>query len=106
MSELAPPENTGVYLQPIVQGTGCHCEFNLYYNPAEPAEVDVVRRLVSLGGEEMARRGGFFSRPYLAWRDIAYRPAEGTMNMQRKVKKIFDPNGVLNPGKLCFGIKE
>jgi len=106
MAELAPPENTGVYLQPIVQGTSCHCEFNLYYNPAEPAEVDVVRRLVSLGGEEMARRGGFFSRPYLAWRDIAYRPAEGTMNMQRKVKKIFDPNGILNPGKLCFGIKE
>jgi FAD/FMN-containing dehydrogenase len=105
MAELVPPENTGVYLQPIVQGTGCHCEFNLYYDPAEPAEVDVVRRLVRLGGEEMARRGGFFSRPYGVWRDIAYRRAEGTRNMQRKVKGIFDPNGILNPGKLCFEVK-
>jgi len=107
MSELAqrqgyPAEDIGVYIQPIVQGTSCHCEFNFNYDPAKPAELDAVKRLVSLGGEEMAERGGFFSRPYGAWRDTAYRRAEGTLTMQKKVKQIFDPNKILNPGKLCF----
>ena len=97
-----PVEDMGVYIQPIVQGTSCHCEFDLYYDPIKPAEVEAAKRLVSLGSEEMAERGGFFSRPYGPWKDVAYRRAPGTLTMQKKVKKIFDPNEILNPGKLCF----
>jgi FAD/FMN-containing dehydrogenase len=107
MSDLAQKhrhtvKDTGVYLQPIVQGTSCHCEFNLYYDPTKPAELDETRRLVSQGAGELAKMGGFFSRPYEAWKDTAYRHAAGTAIMQKKVKKIFDPNEILNPGKLCF----
>jgi len=107
MSDLAqrhtyPAEDIGVYIQPIVQGTSCHCEFNLYHDPTKPAELDATRRLVSTGSEEMAQMGGFFSRPYGAWKDTAYRRAAGTVAMQRKIKEIFDPNKILNPGKLCF----
>ena len=101
-----PLEDMGVYIQPIVQGTSCHCEFNLYYDPAKPAEVEAARRLVSTGSEDMAEMGGFFSRPYGAWKDTAYRRAAGTLAMQRKVKKIFDPNEILNPGKLCLSAPE
>jgi len=105
MSDLAqqykyPAENIGVYIQPIVQGTSCHCEFNLYYDPAqEPA---TAKQLIGAAGGKFAGMGGFFSRPYPAWKDTAYRNAEGTIAMQRKIKEIFDPNGILNPGKLCF----
>ncbi len=97
-----PIEDTGVYIQPIVQGTSCHCEFDVYYDPTKLAEVDKTKRLIRESAGEMARIGGFFSRPYGAWADIAYGRAKGTATMQRKVKKIFDPNEILNPGKLCF----
>jgi len=105
MSDLAqrqnyPVENIGVYIQPIVQGTSCHCEFNFYYDPSQESEA--VKQLISAAGEEIAGMGGFFSRPYPTWKDTTYRNAEGTLAMQRKIKDIFDPNSILNPGKLCF----
>ena len=35
MAEKAgyPASDMGIYIQPVVQGTGCHCEFNLFYDP-------------------------------------------------------------------------
>ena len=41
MNDLAdeagyPASDMGIYLQPIVQGVNCHCEFNLFYDPNNP----------------------------------------------------------------------
>src|SRR4030042_4338053 len=44
-----PSEDIGVYIQPVVQGTSCHCEFDVYYDPANPTEGDRTRRLVPEG---------------------------------------------------------
>jgi len=57
---------------------------------------------VSEGAYDLANMGAFFSRPYGPWAKIAYSRAAETNILQRKVKKIFDPNNVLNPGRLCF----
>lgn len=97
-----PLDNIGVYIQPIVQGTSCHCEFDLYYSPAFDSAAEATKGFVGLAGEKIAAMDGFFSRPYSAWQDIAYRNAKGTAAMQRKIKAIFDPNAVLNPGKLGY----
>lgn len=107
MTELAQKhdfatETLGVYIQPIVQGTSCHCEFNLYCDQDNVDEANKISQLTGTAGEAIAEMGGFFSRPYGVWKDIAYKNAAGTANMQRKIKEIFDPNKVLNPGKLCF----
>ena len=107
MSELAqksgfPAQDVGVYIQPVVQGTSCHCEFNLYYDPSDKAQVDLARKLSAEAVSVLEERGAFFSRPYGQWAEAAYRRAQDTAEMQKKVKGIFDPNGILNPGKLCF----
>jgi len=111
MNELAcaqgfPSEDVGVYIQAMVQGTSCHCEFTLYFDPDSPAEMERAERVAGESADEMEKNGGFFSRPYGAWADIAYRRAAGTVEVQRKIKSIFDPNGILNPGKLCFKMSE
>ena len=107
MSDLAreqrfPAGNIGAYIQPVAQGTSCHCEFNLYYDPANQAEADLTRRFEAEAVDRLEERGAFFSRPYGRWADVAYRRARDTAGMQKKVKGVFDPNGILNPGKLCF----
>jgi hypothetical protein len=53
-----PAPDIGVYIQPVHQGVGCHCEFILPFNRKNRAET--------------------------------------------LIKEIFDPNNVMNPGKLCF----
>lgn len=93
------PSDMGIYIQPIVQGTSCHLEFDVFY---DPDEADKIKRLVTEGSEDMANMGAFFSRPYGEWAKIAYSRAMETTIVQRKMKKIFDPNNILNPGKLCF----
>ncbi len=97
-----PVSNIGAYIQPVVQGTSCHCEFNLYYDPANQAESGLTGKLATEAVSLLEEKGAFFSRPYSGWADLAYRRASDTAEMQKKVKDIFDPNWILNPGKLCF----
>jgi FAD/FMN-containing dehydrogenase len=96
-------EKIGVYVQPTVQGTNCHVEFTFSYAPQAPQDEEKVRRLVEEGSEALADRGAFFSRPYGSWARLAYAREDAQVLIgQRKLKNIFDPNGILNPGKLCF----
>jgi hypothetical protein len=96
------PADVGVYLQMMVQGTSCHCEFDFYYPPEDDAAVDRARAVMASSSADAAGAGAFFSRPYGPWAKLAYAEAPGTRILQRKLKAIFDPNEILNPGRLCF----
>ncbi len=92
----------GIYIQPLQQGVSCHCEFNLPYDPTDQREVTKVQELFTKASEELLKQGAFFSRPYGIWADMAYNRDAETTILLRKVKGMFDPNNVLNSGKLCF----
>jgi FAD/FMN-containing dehydrogenase len=107
MYELAnefgfPTSDLGIYLQPIVQGANCHCEFNLFFDYKNPNELKRVKNLATKATSSLMATGAFFSRPYdriarmIVNRDAAYVAA------LTRVKEILDPNHVMNPGKLCF----
>ncbi len=96
-------KNLGIYIQPINQGTSYHCEFNIYYNPNNKEEtLDVKEKFLRISIDLM-NSGAFFNRPYGLWaKDVYERHEDSTQKALKKVKKIFDPNNVLNPGVLCF----
>jgi FAD/FMN-containing dehydrogenase len=92
----------GVYIQPAVQGTSYHCEFNLFYDPNDPGEAQRVKSLAATATRTLMDNGAFFSRPYGdSAREVMSRDA-ASVEVLKKLKKIFDPNEVMNPGKLCF----
>ena len=96
------PTDLGIYIQPIVQGTGYHCEFNLFYDPYSFAETDRVKDLASMATKNLMNMGAFFSRPYGNEANWIFNRDAATTDALRRVKKIFDPNYVMNPGKVCF----
>lgn len=97
-----PTSDIGIYIQPQHLGVAYHCEFSLPYNPADRSEALKVEKLFINASEALLRQGGYFSRPYGPWAGMVYnRDAQSTI-LLKEIKGIFDPNHVLNPGKLCF----
>jgi len=98
-----PSQDIGVYVQPMVQGTSCHLEFQLPYDPANSREALKVKELVTKGARQLAAKNAYFYRPYGEWKNIAYERVGGEEYAAiKKIKSIFDPNDILNPGKVCF----
>ena len=97
-----PDTQIGVYLQPMVQGTSCHCEFDLYFDPDDKDEVARTRLLFERASSALIHEGAFFSRPYPSWAEEVYQTKATFVDSLKKVKSVFDPNSIMNPGKLCF----
>jgi FAD/FMN-containing dehydrogenase len=97
-----PGTDLGVYLQPIVQGVNCHCEFNLFYEHQNSAEANSIRDLSISATKKLLSRGAFFSRPYGECTGLIMNRDAATVDSLKKVKAIVDPLNIMNPGKLCF----
>jgi len=98
-----PLGHCGIYIQPIQQGRNVHIEFDLMYNPQDATAADRMKNLYTGLSAGISELGGFFSRPYGLWSDLAYSKCPETVQALNKVKNIFDPTGIMNPGRLCFG---
>lgn len=97
-----PASDIGIYLQPIVQGVNCHCEFNLPYNPTSREEIARVKELSAKATRSLIAAGAFFSRPYGELAQFIMSRDAATVASLKKVKAIADPGNIMNPGKLCF----
>jgi glycolate oxidase len=60
------------------------------------AVASLFRETLALGGTLTGEHGiGVLKAPYLPWEQPA-----ALIDLQRRIKAAFDPNGVLNPGKI------
>jgi FAD/FMN-containing dehydrogenase len=105
MYELATKESIstadiGIYVQPKHQGVNCHVEFILPYNPESAKEVAKTKGLFEKASRAFADMGAYYSRPYGDWSRLQINKDAMSANTLKKLKGIFDPNNILNPGKL------
>jgi len=96
-----PEDQIGAYVQPMVQGTNTHVGFDLFYSLDDSMEQ--AMELASKGSKKLLDDGAYFSRPYFPITDAVFEHTSPlTIDAMKRVKGIFDPNNVLNPGTLCF----
>jgi len=97
-----PVREIGGYLQPIEHNRACQLEFNFFYDPGNPMEIERVRSLYRNTAIALLKEGALFTRPYGELAPLIYERAAGYTMVLKRVKKIFDPNNIMNPGNLCF----
>jgi FAD/FMN-containing dehydrogenase len=97
-----PIGNLGMYIQPIEHNRACHMEFNFFYDPESVSEKALIKSLNREAAKELLNSGAFFTRPYGDLAAINYERAAGYTATLKRVKKLFDPNNIMNPGNLCF----
>ena len=92
--------SAGLTVQPQVQGRAFRIECNLRFEDRQGAAEKQEDALYQLA-EQLAGAGAYFDRPYGKLTQLVYGDPVSVEAM-RKVKQIFDPDGILNPGKLCY----
>lgn len=50
----------------------------------------------------MSKLGGFYARPYDIWANIQLNKDAHGYSVLKKMKNIYDPNNILNTGKLTL----
>ena len=97
-----PVDDIGGYIQPIEHNRACQVQFDIFYDPDSEVDVELVRSLYHDAIGALASQGALFTRPYGELADLVYGKATGYALAMRRLKKVFDPNNVMNPGTLCY----
>lgn len=97
-----PIEDIGTYIQPIEHNRACYMEFDFFYDPSHLSTGEQVRLIYNETADELISRGALFTRPYGDLAKKIYERTASYTTALKKVKKVFDPNNIMNPGNLCF----
>lgn len=94
-------EEVGVYIQPTYQGVNCRCEFTVFYGEkeAEKAAAFSERLAGSLSGA-----GAYYAHPNKKQAALQFAKDPQTLKNLRRIQKIFDPAGIMNPGRLLSAV--
>lgn len=97
-----PVSNIGVYIQPQHMGTSVSIEFNLPYDKENAKETAEVREFYFKASQELSKLGAFYSRPHGNWASLQLKKDTQNYEVLKKLKSIFDPNNIMNPGKISL----
>ena len=89
-------EDLCVYAQPSQMGRNCHIEFIIQ------ADRETAAKLEKLLGIVLLDNKAFFSRPYGSLVEKIYNRCTDQKTVMPVIKRFFDENNVMNPGRLVY----
>ncbi len=102
-----PSDRLMIYIQPVIQARATNVEFSLIADRPDSSNQDFSLKNVRDICKEIAQFAGsirgFFSRSYPLINSVAFTDKnEVFQEGLRKLKRIFDPDKILNKGQLIF----
>jgi FAD/FMN-containing dehydrogenase len=97
-----PIEDIGSYIQPIEHNRACQVEFTFFYDDKDAGAKARIAALYRDAAKTLIGEGALFTRPYGELAPMVYERAASYVMALKRVKKIFDPQNIMNPGNLCF----
>ena len=97
-----PSQDIGGYFVVVERGRGIHCEFDLHCDSDSADDKKQVRDIWLSASKTLMDRSALFDRPYGAWAEMTYARMPQYALKLKQIKNEMDPQGILNPGKLCF----
>lgn len=84
---------------PQVQCRAFRIECSLFHTADNE---NIAETYIEASARLLAEAGAYFDRPYGRLAELVYSDEPTSTETLRSLKNIFDPDNVLNPGKLCF----
>ncbi len=95
-----PKEDLYGYMMPIEQAHTCYYDFTIHFDDSN--KLEEMKKFFMELSEKILENGGVIDRPYGPWAKIIYSKNTAYYNYWRQVKKIVDPNDIMNPGQLTI----
>jgi glycolate oxidase len=80
--------------------TGLHSTSGDEWERGYKANDEIALVALELGGSVSAEHGIGMQKKYLLVKELKVRRSEYALELMKGIKKLFDPKGILNPGKL------
>ncbi|KPJ58446.1 MAG: hypothetical protein AMJ42_03260 [Deltaproteobacteria bacterium DG_8] len=97
-----PSGDIGFLMLPLNHGATFYFEPSFYRDLKDGEESQSVEKLFLEVSSRLIHEGAFFDRPYPLWAKKVYAHASYYHSKVKEIKKVIDPNNIMNPGKLAF----
>lgn len=93
-------EKLGSIIVPVEKGRVYYCEYGLHRDKGDAGDTEKVRTVWFEAIRRLLELGVYFDRPYGPLGEMVYARTGLYHSMVKKFKDLFDPNGIMNLGRV------